>query len=104
MNPVVKYCFGACQGRAGIPDRCRIVYDKSIQPKIGDIVVCDTPYGSLIQQVKKLIGFENGKGIVSTQFADKSKDYQFKTPRIYGVLIKCLDQNEDIVIWERQTN
>jgi len=101
MPQIISRCYGDCQERVGIPNGCRIVYDKSIKPQIGDIVVCSDKYGSLTPMVKLLIGFDGRKGIVSTQFSDKGRDFTFSTPSIYGVLVKCLALDSDNIVWSK---
>lgn len=91
--------IGACLERIGIPNGGIAVIDREAKPNVFDVVWCDTACSSIGGCLKQLIQTGN-KPIVHTAYIDRSKDYAFYTPKIFGVVLKVMDYDRNVV-WER---
>lgn len=103
MAEHIKLCKGDCLESLGVPDYCRIVYDDSLLPEVGDIVACSSEFGSMQIMLKQLLSkaTPEEKAFVYTSFSDPRKNFGFYTPKIYGVLIKCLETDSEKVVWDQ---
>lgn len=80
--------FGDCLERVGlvIPNGGWGIIDRSIEPRVGDLVHCDNQMGTIHGFIKRVVEIKGDTVIVGTAYADESKDYTFEASVIYGVV------------------
>ena len=91
---------GDCLEGVGIPgDGGIAVIDRDAEPRVFDIVWCNKITDTVNGFLKEIV--QTGeKPVVRTHYKDKNMDYIFFAPYIYGVVLKVLDKNRNVV-WER---
>ncbi|MBR3753373.1 MAG: hypothetical protein IKK50_09630 [Ruminiclostridium sp.] len=93
-----KIC-GDCLMGIGIPDGGIAVIDVDRKPVVFDVVWCSDPSATIGGFLKQII--QTGpKPIVHTCYLDQSRNYMFHAPEIFGVVLKVLDYDRNVV-WER---
>lgn len=81
-----------------IPNGGIAVVDRTIFPRVGDLVICCQKIGCLDEYIKQVFSF--GKEIiVGTRYKDKTRDFTFKAEEIRGVVRYVMDDKRNI-IWE----
>ena len=93
--------IGDCLEGIGIPNGGIAVIDRAVKPNVFDVVWCDTALGSISGCLKQIIQ-TGSKPIVRTVYKDSKKDknYAFCSPKIFGVVLKVMDYDRNVV-WER---
>lgn len=81
-----------------IPKGGIAVVDRTIFPRVGDLVICCRKVGSLNEYLKQVFSFDT-QIIVGTRYTDKTRDFTFKAVEIRGVVRYIMDENRKI-IWE----
>lgn len=102
-NKKLLNVHGDCLEGIGIKAPRYVILDKSITPKVGDIVHChkDMNYlNSYIKQVKSY-NSETGQFVVGTCYADSSKDFSFIPEKIHGVITEIYD-GDGFLVYERK--
>ena len=87
---------GDCLEEVGVPNRGRALINRTIKPRVGDLVWCNNSLcsiGGYIKQVKSINGDEM---IVQTRYKDKSKDFEFYVCEFYGVVEMVFDFMGDL--------
>ena len=92
--------IGDCLEGIGIPNGGIAVIDRAAKPNVFDVVWCDTAVGGAINGCLKQIIQTGAKPIVHTVYKDHERDYAFYSPQIYGVVLKVMDYDRNVV-WER---
>jgi hypothetical protein len=82
---------GDCLEEAGVPNRGHMLVNRTIKPKVGDLVWCNTAYCSVNGFIKQVKAFDGDTMIVQTRYKDKSKDYEFYVCECYGVVEMVFD-------------
>lgn len=91
--------YGDCLMGIGIPDGGIAVIDVDRKPVVFDVVWCSDPSATIGGFLKQII--QTGpKPIVHTCYLDQSRNYMFHAPEIFGVVLKVLDYDRNVV-WER---
>lgn len=84
----LKSIHGDCLERVGlvIPCKGRAIIDRSIKPKVGDLVHCNNRIITISGFIKQVKEFKGDTVIVGTAYMDESKDFTFEASEIYGVV------------------
>ena len=90
---------GTCLEGIGIPDGGIAVVDREVKPNVFDVVWCDIALGGISGCLKQIIQ-TGDKPIVHTVYKDSSKNFAFCSPKIFGVVLKVMDYDRNVV-WER---
>lgn len=93
--------FGDCLEDIGIviPNGGFVVVDRTVFPKVGDLVICSQYAGAVMGEMLKMV-FEIGEDvIVGTRYKDKTRDFTFKAGEIRGVA-RCVMDNKGNILWE----
>lgn len=91
--------IGNCLEAIGIPNGGIAVIDANEDPRIGDVIWCNNRIITVRGFLKQVV--ELGDTIiVSTRYKDKTKDYTFEVSEVYGVVLKVMDYDRNVV-WER---
>lgn len=92
--------IGDCLEGIGIPNGGIAVIDRVAKPNVFDVVWCDNAVGGAINGCLKQI-IQTGKHpIVHTVYKDHKRDYAFFPAQIFGVVLKVMDYDRNVV-WER---
>ena len=87
---------GDCLEALGIPSRGFAVIDTDATPRVFDVVHCNDCAISISGYLKQLVR-TGDKPIVQTAYTDKSRDFLFFAREIYGVCIRVLDEDRNVV-------
>lgn len=87
---------GECLEEVGIPNRGRAVINRTIKPKVGDIVWCDNQFGTISGFLKQVKSFDGEEMVVTTRYKDHSKNYEFYCFAFYGVVEMVFDNMGDL--------
>lgn len=88
---------GDCLEEVGVPSRgARAVINCTIKPKVGDLVWCDTPFGTIHGYIKQVKSFDGDEMIVGTRYKDHSKNFSFYCFAFYGVVEMVFDVSGDL--------
>lgn len=93
-------CYGNCLEGIGIPNKGIAVIDRDMKPSVGDVIWCSGCIGGEIGGFLKQIVDTGPHPVVQTRYVDSSKNYMFFPKEIYGVVLKVLDKERNVV-WER---
>lgn len=93
------YITGACLEGLGIPNGGIAVVDRDEKPNVFDVVWCDIALGGISGCLKQIIQ-TGDKPIVHTVYKDRERDFAFCSPKIFGVVLKVMDYDRNVV-WER---
>lgn len=91
--------YGDCLAALGIPDRGTAVIDYDAEPRVFDIVLCDSTIGSITLYLKELVQ-TGDHPVFRTRYADGRQNYAF-TGKIMGVVFEIKDENGNTV-WKRK--
>lgn len=100
MSIEERKIIGDCLEGIGIPNGGIAVIDRAAKPNVFDVVWCDTAVGGAINGCLKQIIQTGAKPIVHTVYKDHKRDYAFFPAQIYGVVLKVMDYDRNVV-WER---
>jgi hypothetical protein len=95
-NFVLKSTEGICLEEVGVPGKGTALINRTITPKIGDLVWCNNymcTINGFIKQVKSIDGDEM---IVTTRYKDHSKNFQFYCCECYGVVEMVFNSTGDL--------
>ena len=73
----LKSTAGSCLEEIGIPDRGRAVINRTIKPKVGDIVWCNNAFCTINGYLKQVKSFDGEQMLVGTRYLDHSKNFDF---------------------------
>ena len=90
---------GDCLEGIGIPNGSIAVVDRDEKPNVFDVVWCDIALGGISGCLKQIIQ-TGDKPIVHTVYKDRERDFAFCSPKIFGVVLKVMDYDRNVV-WER---
>ena len=93
-------CGGNCLEAIGIPDKGIAVIDRDMKPNVFDVVWCSGCVGGEIGGFLKEIIDTGHSPVVHTRYKDSTKNYAFFPKEIYGVVLKVMDRERNVV-WER---
>lgn len=82
---------GDCLEEVGVPSRGRALVNRTIKPKVGDLVWCNNAYCFINGFIKQVKSFDGEMMIVQTRYTDKSKDFEFHVCEFYGVVEMVFD-------------
>lgn len=94
-----QHFSGDCLVGLGIPSRGIAVIDRKMKPCVFDIVHCNDSAcgcGGYLKQIVRT----GDRPLVQTCYKDPERDFLFFAREIYGVVIRVLDEDGDVV-WER---
>ena len=94
-----KRFIGDCLEGLGIPNGGIAVVDRDEKPNVFDVVWCDIALGGISGCLKQIIQ-TGDKPIVHTVYKDRDRDFAFCSPKIFGVVLKVMDYDRNVV-WER---
>lgn len=90
---------GDCLEGLGIPNGGIAVVDRDEKPNVFDVVWCDIALGGISGCLKQIIQ-TGDRPIVHTVYKDHHRDFAFCSPKIFGVVLKVMDYDRNVV-WER---
>lgn len=90
---------GDCLEGIGIPNGGIAVVDRDVKPNVFDVVWCDIALGGISGCLKQIIQ-TGDRPIVHTVYKDHDRDFAFYSPKIFGVVLKVMDYDRNVV-WER---
>lgn len=93
------YITGDCLEGLGIPNGGIAVVDRNVKPNVFDVVWCDIALGGISGCLKQIIQ-TGDRPIVHTVYKDHDRDFAFCSPKIFGVVLKVMDYDRNVV-WER---
>lgn len=93
------YITGDCLEGVGIPNGGIAVVDRDEKPNVFDVVWCDIALGGISGCLKQIIQ-TGDRPIVHTVYKDHDRDFAFCSPKIFGVVLKVMDYDRNVV-WER---
>ena len=82
---------GICLEEVGVPSRGQAVINRTIKPKVGDLVHCNNEFCSLGVFIKQVQSFDGEQMVVGTRYKDHSKNYSFYCFEFYGVVEMIFD-------------
>lgn len=90
---------GDCLEKAGlvIPHDGYAIIDRSIPPRVGDLVHCNDAFATINGYIKQVKEFQGDTVIVGTAYEDESKDFTFEAAEIYGVVTEVFCR-----LWSKQ--
>lgn len=88
---------GICLEEVGIPDKGRAVINRTIKPKVGDLVHCNTEFCTINGYIKEVKSFDGEQMVVGTRYKDHSKNFDFYCFEFYGVVEMVFDVMGNIV-------
>lgn len=91
LNYQLKQTEGSCLEEVGIPNRGKAVINRTIKPKVGDIVWCNNEICAIGGYLKQVKSFNGEEMIVTTRYKDHSKDFSFYVFEFYGVVEMVFD-------------
>lgn len=92
----LKSTEGICLEEVGVPSSGRAVINRTIKPKVGDIVWCNNSFCTLGGYLKQVKSFDGEEMIVQTRYRDHSKDFEFYVCEFYGVVEMVFDSFGDL--------
>lgn len=88
---------GDCLEEIGIPNKGRAVINRTIKPRVGDLVHCNTEFCTINGYIKQVKSFDGEQMIVGTRYRDHSRNFEFYVFEFYGVVEMVFDMMGDIV-------
>ena len=92
----LKSIGGICLEELGI-NGGRAVINRTIKPKVGDLVWCNNSFCCLNGFIKQVKSFDGEYMIVGTRYLDHSKNFEFYCFEFYGVVEFVFDKMGNIV-------
>ena len=83
---------GICLEEVGIPSVGHVVVNRTIKPRVGDIVWCNDWRCCISGYLKQVKSFDGNAMIVTTRYKDRAKDFSFYVCEFYGVVELAFDQ------------
>ena len=87
---------GNCLEELGVPDRGKILVNRNIKPRVGDLVWCNNSLCNINGFVKQVKEYDGDTMIVQTRYKDKTKDFEFYVCEFYGVVEMVFDVIGDL--------
>ena len=87
---------GICLEQIGIPGSGKAVINRTIKPKVGDIVWCNNSFCTISGFLKQVKYFDGEEMIVTTRYKDYSKNFSFYVFEFYGVVEMIFDNMGDL--------
>ncbi len=88
---------GICLEEVGIPNKGKAVINRTIKPRVGDLVHCNTEFCTINGCIKQVKSFDGEQMIVGTRYLDHSKNFEFYCFEFYGVVEMVFDVMGNIV-------
>lgn len=92
----IKSTSGNCLEEVGVPGRGQAVINRTIKPKVGDLVWCNNELCTIGGFLKQVKSFDGEEMIVQTRYKDHSKNYSFYCFEFYGVVELLFDNFGDL--------
>jgi hypothetical protein len=93
----LKLISGICLEEVGVPDKGRAVINRTIKPRVGDLVHCNDEYCTISGFIKQVKSFDGEEMVVGTRYLDHSKNFDFYCFEFYGVVEMIFDMTGNIV-------
>lgn len=93
---VLRPTSGICLEEVGVPDKGRAVINRTIKPKVGDLVWCNNEICSISGFIKQVKSFDGDEMVVQTRYKDHSKNFEFYVFEFYGVVEMVFDNMGDL--------
>jgi hypothetical protein len=91
-----KSTSGICLEEVGVPSKGTAVINRTIKPKVGDLVWCNNELCTIGGFLKQVKSFDGEEMIVQTRYKDHSKNYSFYCFEFYGVVELLFDSFGDL--------
>lgn len=95
---------GECLVGAGLPSKTKAVINCTILPEPGDLVWVDNCVGTIHGFIKQVKSFENGQMLVTTNYEDPSRNFEFYATTYYGVIEFAFDMFGDLCYKREEQN
>lgn len=93
--------YGDCLGGIGFPVHGgKALIDTEAEPQVFDVVWCSNAITGSVTGCFKQIIKTGEHPVVHTQYENGKRNYAFNPEEIYGVVIKAMDEQGNVV-WER---
>ncbi len=92
----LKETHGDCLEEVGVPNKGRMLINRTIKPKVGDLVWCNNYFDTINGYIKQVESFDGDEMIVRTRYIDQSKDFRFYCHEFYGVVEMVFDSMGDL--------
>ncbi len=93
---VLRSISGICLEEVGVPGKGTALINRTIKPKVGDLVWCNNSFGTINGFIKQVKSFDGEEMIVTTRYKDHSKNFQFYCFEFYGVVEMVFDSMGDL--------
>lgn len=100
----LKHTQGDCLIGAGLPKKATAVINRTVLPKPGDLVWVDNSLGTIHGFIKQVKSFENGQLLVTTNYEDPSRNFEFYATVYYGVIELAFDTFGDLCYKRKEQN
>lgn len=87
---------GNCLEGVGVPSSGRMLVNRKIKPKVGDLVWCNNAFCNINGFMKQVKSFDGDTMIVQTRYNDASRDFEFYVCEFYGVVEMVFDVLGDL--------
>ena len=95
-KPRTYRTYGDCLEARGIPNPAYVVVDRTLIPKISDLVHC-TRFPRTINSYIKEVREVGDDIIVGTRYLDSNRDYTFAAAELLGTVIVAKDSEGNVV-------
>lgn len=92
----IKSTSDNCLEEVGVPSRGQAVINRTIKPKVGDLVWCNNELCTIGGFLKQVKSFDGEEMMVQTRYIDHSKNYSFYCFEFYGVVEMVFDTFGDL--------
>ena len=93
---VLRPIHGICLEEVGVPSEGRAVINRTIKPKVGDLVWCNNAFCTINGFIKQVKSFDGEEMVVQTRYKDHSKNFEFYVFEFYGVVEMVFDNMGDL--------
>ena len=102
-NKKLLSVYGECLEGIGIRNPRKVVRDKSLKPKVGDIVHFHRDINFIDSYIKQVKSYdpETEQFTVGTCYTDPSRDFTFVPEKIHGVITEIYD-GDGFLVYERK--
>ena len=87
---------GNCLEEVGVPSRGQAVINRTIKPRVGDLVWCNNAMCTINGFLKQVKSFDGEEMVVQTRYKDHSKNFEFYCFEFYGVVEMVFDNFGDL--------
>lgn len=96
---------GECLVGAGLPEKSTLIINcTGVDPRPGDLVWVDNSIGTIHGFIKQVKSFENNQLLVTTNYEDPSRNFEFYATTYFGVVEFAFDILGDLCYKRKEQN